>query len=95
VGYHFFNEQGTHDDILMGVRETYNGPLSLTVDNMVWNISKEAIVEKMIVSPDQAWSVAGPNKPPNPPAEGTIPDPLSDFIKAGHWKLADTTHLNL
>jgi ribonuclease Z len=89
VGYHFFNEQATHDDILMGVRETYSGPLSLATDNMVWNISKEAIVERMIVSPDQAWSVAGPNKPPNPPAKGTVPDPLSDFIKAGHWKLAD------
>jgi ribonuclease Z len=89
VGYHFFNEQGTHDDILMGVRETYSGPLSLAVDNMVWNISKEAIVERMIVSPDQAWAVAGPNKPPSPPAKGTVPDPLSDFIKAGHWSLAD------
>jgi ribonuclease Z len=89
VGYHFFNEQATHDDILMGVRETYSGPLSLATDNMVWNISKEAIVERMIVSPDQAWSVAGPNKPLDPPAKGTFPDPLSDFTKAGHWKLAD------
>ncbi len=89
VGYHFFNEQGTHDDILMGVRETYSGPLSLAVDNMVWNISKDAIVERMAVSPDQAWSVAGPNKPPNPPKKGTVPDPLTDFIKAGHWSPAD------
>ncbi|MGB3649359.1 MAG: guanitoxin biosynthesis MBL fold metallo-hydrolase GntH, partial [Desulfobulbales bacterium] len=89
VGYHFFNEQGTHDDILMGVRETYNGPLSLAVDNMVWNISKEEIVERMVISPDQAWSVTGPNKPPNPPAKGTVPDPLTDFIKAGHWNPAD------
>jgi len=89
VGYHFFNEQGTHDDILQGVRSTYSGPLSLAVDNMVWNISKEKIVERMIVSPDQAWSVAGPNKPPAPPAAGTIPDPLSDFIKSGRWQPAE------
>jgi ribonuclease Z len=95
VGYHFFNEQGTHDDILMGVRETYSGPLSLAVDNMVWNISKDAIVERMIVSPDQAWSVAGPNKPPSPPAPGTVPDPLTDFIKAGHWGPADAAQAEM
>lgn len=89
VGYHFFNEQGTHDNILIGVRETYTGPLSLAVDNMVWNITKDAIIERMIVSPDQAWSVPGPNKPPSPPAKGTVPDPLTDFIKQGHWDPAD------
>jgi ribonuclease Z len=52
---------------------------------MVWNITKDKIVERMIVSPDQAWSVNGPNKPPPPPKKGTVPDPISDFIKAGRW----------
>jgi len=89
VGYHFFNEQGTHDNILAGVRETYSGPLSLAVDNMVWNITRDKIVERMIVSPDQAWSVNGPNKPPAPPKKGSVPDPISDFIKAGRWKPAE------
>ena len=89
VGYHFFNEQATHDNILAGVRETYSGPLSLAVDNMVWNISKNKIVERMIVSPDQAWSVNGPNKPPPPPKKGTVADPISDFIKAGRWGPAE------
>jgi len=89
IGYHFFNEQGTHDHILQGVRSTYSGPLSLAVDNMVWNITKDRIVERMIVSPDQAWGVNGPNKPPAPPAPGTVPDPISDFIKAGRWQPAE------
>ena len=66
-----------------------NWILSLAVDNMVWNISKEKIVERMIVSPDQAWAVNGPNKPPSPPARGTIPDPITDFIKAGRWGPAE------
>ena len=95
VGYHFFNEQGTHDDILRGVLQTYTGPLSLAVDNMVWNISKEAIVERMVVSPDQAWSVAGPNKPPSPPAKGTVPDPITDFIKAGRWEPAEAAQAEM
>jgi len=89
IGYHFFNEQATHDHILLGVRSTYSGPLSLAVDNMVWNITKDRIIERMIVSPDQAWGVNGPNKPPAPPAPGTVPDPISDFIKAGRWQPAE------
>jgi len=88
IGYHFFNEQGTHDDILRGVLQTYDGPLSLAVDNMVWNITKDKVTERMIVSPGEAWAVAGPNKPPSPPAKGTVPDPLSDALKAGRWQPA-------
>ena len=69
--------------------QTYTEPLSLAVDNMVWNITKEKITERMIVSPDQAWAVNGPNKPPKPPAKGSVPDPISDFIKAGRWQPAE------
>ncbi len=89
VGYHFFNEQATHDDILRGVLQTYTGPLSLAVDNMVWNITKDEIKERMIVSPDQAWAVNGPNTPPKPPARGSMTDPISDFVKAGRWQPAE------
>ena len=95
IGYHFFNEQGTHDNVLQGVRSTYSGPLSLATDNMVWNITKDKIVERMIVSPDQAWGVNGPNKPPPPPKAGTVPDPISDFIKGGRWQPAEQAQAEL
>jgi len=85
IGYHFFNEEGTRYGIYDGVRQTYSGPLSLASDNMVWNITKDKITERMTISPDQAWSVAGPTAPPKPPAKGTVPDPLSDKMKAGRW----------
>ena len=87
IGYHFFNEEATRYQILAGVRETYDGPLSLAVDNMVWNITKQKIVERMVISPDQAWAVAGP-KPPPRPVKGE-PDPMSEFIKSGHWNVDD------
>lgn len=83
IGYHFFNEEGTRYGIYDGVRETYSGPLSLAADNMVWNITRDKITERMAVSPDQAWAVTGPTKPPAPIAG--IPDPLSDKMKAGKW----------
>ena len=88
IGYHFFNEVGTHDDILEGVRSTYDGPLALATDNMIWNITKDDINQRMVVSPDQAWAVPGPNKPPAPPAPGSVPDPIGDFIKSGRWQPA-------
>ena len=84
IGYHFFNEEGTRYGIYDGVRETYSGPLSLATDNMVWNITGDRITERMVVSPDQAWSVAGPTAPPKPPKSG-VADPLSDKMKAGRW----------
>jgi ribonuclease Z len=87
IGYHFFNEEATRFAIYDGVRETYDGPLSLAVDNMVWNITKEAIVERMTVSPDQAWPVQGPKPMPEP--EGGVADPMTDFIKAGRWDVSD------
>jgi ribonuclease Z len=77
------------------VLQTYTGPLSLAVDNMVWNITKEKITERMIVSPDQAWAVNGPNKPPKPPAKGSVPDPISDFIKAGRWQPAEQAQASM
>jgi ribonuclease Z len=88
VGYHFFNEEGTIYGIYDGVRETYDGPLSLATDNMVWNITKDSITERMTISPDEAWSVPGPTAPPPPPAPGTVPDPMTDFIRSGRWQPA-------
>jgi hypothetical protein len=40
--------------MLRGVLQTSDGPLSLAVDNLVWNLTKERITERMIVTPDQA-----------------------------------------
>jgi ribonuclease Z len=81
VAYHSFEE--AIPDIRHGIQETYDGPLSMAVDNMVWNITKDRIVERMAVSPDRASGVPGPTRQP-PPERGT-PDPMSDFIKAGEW----------
>lgn len=64
VAYHFFNEEGKRYGIYDGVRSIYDGPLSLATDNMVWNISKDKITERMEVSPEDAWSVPGATPPP-------------------------------
>jgi ribonuclease Z len=81
VAYHTYDEllPSVHD----GIRETYDGPLSMATDMMVWNITKDKITERMAVSPDRAWAVEGTTEQP-PPQPG-VPDPMSDFIKQGEW----------
>lgn len=81
VAYHSMEEAlaGVRD----GIRETYGGPLSMAVDMMVWNITKDSIVERMAVSPDRASGVPGLTR--QPPPEPGRPDPMSDFIKGGEW----------
>lgn len=69
VAYHFFNEEATRYGIYDAIRETYDGPLSLATDLMVWNISKDEIKERMAVATHEAWSVPGTAKQPPPPTD--------------------------
>ena len=84
VAYHFFNEEGTRYGVYEGIRETYQGPLSLATDRMVWNVTKDKIVERMAVITDEAWSVPGTARQA-PPVKG-LPNPMSEFIRSGKWK---------
>ncbi|MHC4163308.1 MAG: hypothetical protein ACYSUM_14360, partial [Planctomycetota bacterium] len=84
VAYHFFNEEGTRYEIFNQIRTTYSGPLSLATDNMVWNVTKERIVERMAASTDEAWSVPGTAQQP-PPQRG-LPDPMTDWTRAGELR---------
>jgi ribonuclease Z len=81
VSYHSFVE--SFPELRAGIRETYDGPLSIAEDMMVWNITKDKVIERMAVSPDRASGVPGPTR--QPPPEKGIPDPMSDFIKQGEW----------
>lgn len=83
VAFHFFDEEGTRYAVFEGIRETYDGPLSMATDMMVWNVTKDAIVERMAVSADDAWSV--PGTAVQPPPEKGKPNPLSDDMEAGKW----------
>jgi ribonuclease Z len=81
VSYHSMEE--ALDGVRAGIRETYDGPLSVAVDNMVWNITRDKITERMVVSPDRASAVRGPTR--QPPPERGRPSPMSEFIAEGEW----------
>ena len=56
----------------------------MATDRMVWNVTKDGIVERMAVLTDEAWSVPGTARQA-PPVKG-LPNPMSDFIRSGKWK---------
>ena len=89
VAYHFLNDPDTRDQVLEYIRETYDGPLTLAEDNLVWNITKEKITLRSIVSTEAAWSVPGPNKPQKP--DHTVPNQLSKEMLSGVWDASDVT----
>ncbi len=81
AAYHFFNEEATRYSLYENIRETYDGPLSMTTDLMVWNITKAKITERMAVITDDAWAVSsGKRQPPPPKAR---PQTFSKYILEG------------
>jgi ribonuclease Z len=78
VAYHFFNDPDTAPAILEGIRSTYDGPLTLAEDYMVWNITKDEIRNRMIAFNADAWPPPGAKAPP--PVDRSITQYTSDWI---------------
>jgi ribonuclease Z len=89
IAYHFLNESDTRDSIYQLIRQTYDGPLTLAEDMLVWNITKDDIRLRKAVSADEAWSVAGPNAPP--PPDRTVPDQLSKWPLEHRWDISEVS----
>ena len=83
VAYHFFNEEATRYSLYENIRETYEGPLSMATDRMVFNITKDKITERMVVMTDDAWAVPSGKRQPGP--EKGKPSTFSPYILQGRW----------
>jgi ribonuclease Z len=88
VAYHFFNDYNTAPGVLEQIRKTYDGPLALSTDLMVFNVKKdEDIKVRMAVIDEDIW--------PMPSITETLPaDPkdrvgFSDFIISGRVPFAE------
>ena len=87
IAYHFFNDFDTQPGINDRVRSTYDGPLSLSTDYMVWNITKEDIRVRMAVVDEDIWPPEASMKPQLPDASTRIP--YSDLIANGKYDMKD------
>jgi ribonuclease Z len=81
VGYHFFNDFDIEPEVRERVRKTYDGPLSLAVDYMVWNVSKDSIRVRMSAIDEDVWPSAALKKKRAPDRSKAIP--MSEFNKSG------------
>ena len=68
VAYHFFKDFDTTGPILERIRTTYDGPLSLSEDFMVWNVTKDKITERLAIVDEHTWGapMASPAVAPDP-----------------------------
>ncbi len=55
VGYHFFNDFDTVPNVLRDIRMTYDGPLALATDYMVFNVTKDDIRVRMAAVDEDIW----------------------------------------
>jgi ribonuclease Z len=101
VAYHFFKDFDTTAQVNDRIRTTYDGPLSLAEDFMVWNITKDDIRVRMAAVEEHTWAppLAGAAQPPGGDADrekfskgsGVPVDALrySKFISDGRWPGVD------
>jgi ribonuclease Z len=87
VAYHFFKDYDTTADINDRIRTTYDGPLSLAEDFMVWNVTKEDVRVRMAVVSEEVWPPPATEKPQPPKPENRIP--YSDLISGGRLDIKD------
>ena len=100
VAYHFFNDFDTITAIDERIRSTYDGPLSLAEDFMVWNITKDEIRVRLAATEEHTW-VPPLSEPPIPPGaddrrtfaenQGIPAEAVgyTDFIAEGRWNVDD------
>jgi ribonuclease Z len=81
VAYHFFKDFDTTGEVYERVRSTYDGPLSLAQDFMVWNVTKDEIRERMAVVSEEVWPPPATEKPELPDPSQRIP--YSEMISGG------------
>jgi ribonuclease Z len=101
VAYHFFKDFDTTAEVNDRIRTTYDGPLSLAEDFMVWNVTKDEIRVRMAIVDEATWApplASAPQPPGGDPdrrkfseSSGVPVEALlySDFIFGGRWDDVD------
>ncbi len=86
VAYHFINDFDTAPNILMGIRQTYDGPLTLAKDMLVWNVTKEKIRVREVVYNENVWTAPIVNRGE---IDTSLRESESDYIKSGIADFSD------
>ena len=83
VAFHTVLLPDIHQGMLEGIRATYDGPLTIATDLMVWNVTKGAISTREAIFPDRV--TPPPTTAAYHEARRSGEAKMSDFIMAGVW----------
>jgi ribonuclease Z len=86
IAYHFINDFDTAPNIQEGIRRTYDGPLTLAKDMLVWNVTKEKIDVREVVYNENVWTAPIVERGE---IDTSLRESESDFIKGGAADFAD------
>jgi ribonuclease Z len=86
IAYHFINDFDTAPNIQEGIRKTYDGPLTLARDMLVWNVTKEDIRVREVVYNENVWTAPIVKRGE---IDTSLRESESDFIKAGIADFSD------
>jgi ribonuclease Z len=81
VAYHVFNDFDTEPGVRDAIRQTYDGPLSISVDYMVFNVTRDDIRVRMAVHDEDIWPL--PSVTEKLPADPNDKVGFSEFIESG------------
>ena len=84
VGYHTIRDPELDQMMLEEVRKVYDGPLVIADDLMAWHITKDAIVQREVVSSERVQ--APPTTEGYKKAERSGEAGYSAYIEEGKWK---------
>jgi ribonuclease Z len=85
ISYHNFADFNVSPGILAEIRKTYDGPLTLADDLLVWNVNTDSIRARRVIGNDEAW----PATPPHPagPPDPSESTPVSEWLEEGRVDL--------
>ena len=87
VGYHFQNDFDTAPEVHTRVRRTYDGPLALAEDYMVFNITSDDLRVWMSAIDEAIWPSAAQKEKQPPDTSKMVP--MSDFVRSGAQPMRD------
>ena len=87
VGYHFYNDHDTLPAQLVEIRRTYDGPLAMATDYMVFNVTKDDIRVRMAAIDKEIWPM--PATRPKQVDRTQATETLSEFIISGDFFMKD------
>ncbi len=86
IAYHFINDFDTAPNIQDRIRKTYDGPLTLAKDMLVWNVTKEKVRVREVVYNENVWTAPIVNRGE---IDTSLRESESAFIKGGIADFSD------